>query len=64
MGTLIWLVFTTVVGGLIGKYVPAESQAFIGAVIGFVVGLVLRLIVAGGGEGLDDLADGIGDMID
>lgn len=40
MGTLIWLIFTTVVGGLIGHF--AFQAAVIGALVGFLVGLVIR----------------------
>lgn len=62
MGTFIWLLLTTIVGGFIGQVVPDVPHPVIGAVVGFIVGLILRVMVASGGAG--EAMDGIGDVFD
>jgi hypothetical protein len=51
MWTLIWLVATTIIGGLIGNHF--FDAAILGSIIGFLVGLCLRFFA--------DAADGIFD---
>lgn len=63
MGTLLWLAFTTLLGGFIesGMTSPSpftEFPSWVGPTIGFAVGVILRLIAAGiSGESLGDIAD-------
>jgi hypothetical protein len=53
---IVWILFTTIVGGLVGNYVPTLPHPAIGALIGFIFGLAC-LCGAGG-----DVADGICDI--
>lgn len=59
MGTIIWLIFTTLIGWAIGHFWFTE-YVILCAIIGFVVGLILRFFARVG----DDALDVVGDIID
>jgi multisubunit Na+/H+ antiporter MnhE subunit len=40
--TVIWLIFTTVIGWAVGNYGFEVPHPIIGAVFGFIVGLIVR----------------------
>lgn len=61
MGYILWIAFTTVVGGFIGN---AFDQPYIGIGLGAAVGLITAMLAAGGGEGFSDFGDAIGDAFD
>jgi hypothetical protein len=50
MGYVIWLIFTTVVGALIGNFAFAGA-ALAGGAVGFLVGLMCIAIMHGGNSG-------------
>lgn len=55
MGTLLWLSFTTTIGGVIGQFVLGTPHPVIGALIGFVVGLVALVSMTDAVEVLGDV---------